>query len=93
MPTNVIYGNTAQFVAEFLDANGDLTVPTGGTLTIDYPTGLTITSTSIAMTQQNSFFTATWSSSVSSLGLAGWSIFATGTATAASTGVLRIITP
>lgn len=93
MPTNVIYGNTAQFVAEFLDADGVLTVPAGGTLSIDYPTGLTTTSTSITMTLQNSYFTATWYSSVSSLGLAGWSITATGSTTAASTGVLRIITP
>lgn len=93
MPTNVIYGNTAQFVAEFLDSNGDLTVPSGGTLSIDYPVGLTTLSTDIAMTLQNSFFTATWSSSVSDLGTAGWSITATGSTTAASTGVLRIITP
>lgn len=93
MTTNIVSGNTAQFVAEFLDVNGDLTVPTGGTLTITYPIGLTTSSTAISMTLQNSFFTATWSSSVSSLGLATWDITSVGSTTPAATGTLRIITP
>lgn len=93
MTTNVTQGNTAQFVAEFLDVNGNITVPTGGTLNITYPLGLTTSSTAISMSQQNSFFTATWASSVSSLGLATWNITAIGSTTAAATGNLRIITP
>lgn len=91
--TNVVSGNTAQFVAEFLDVNGNITVPAGGTLNITYPTGLTTTSTAITMTLQNSFFTATWASSVSSLGLGTWSITAVGSTSAAATGTLRIIIP
>ena len=93
MPTNVISGNTAQFVAEFLDANGDITVPPGGVLNITYPTGLTTASTSITMTQQNSFFTATWQSSVSDLGNATWNITASGSSVTQAQGDLRIITP
>lgn len=93
MTTNVTQGNTAQFVAEFLDATGAITVPSGGTLNITYPTGLTMTSTAIPMTQQNSFFTATWSSSVSSLGSATWNITSVGSTIPAATGDLRIITP
>ena len=93
MTTNVKSGNTAQFVAEFLDVNGALTVPTGGTLTIVYPTGTTTTSTAITMTLQNSFFTATWSSSVSDIGNATWSIASVGSTTPAATGSLRVITP
>ncbi len=93
MTTNITSGNTAQFVAEFLDVNGDLTVPTASTLTITYPVGLTTVSTAISMTQTNSFYTATWSSSVSSLGAATWSITAVGSTTPAATGDLRIITP
>ncbi len=93
MPTNVISGNTAQFVAEFLDVNGAITVPPGGVLNIVYPTGLTTASTSIAMTQQNSFFTATWSSSVSDLGNATWNITASGSSAPQAQGDLRIITP
>jgi hypothetical protein len=98
MTTNIVQGNTAQFVAEFLDSNGNVTIPSGGTLNITYPTnnqGTTTASTAIAMTQQNSFFTATWSSSVSSLGLGTWNITATGTVStsAQAQGTLRIITP
>lgn len=93
MTTNVTQGNTAQFVAEFLDINGALTVPSGGTLTITYPAGLTTASTAIAMTLQNSFFTATWSSCVSDLGNAIWTITSIGSTTPAATGDLRIITP
>ena len=93
MTTNIVVGNTAQFVAEFLDANGAITVPPGGVLNIIYPTGLTTTSTSITMTQQNSFFTATWSSSVSDLGNATWNITASGSSAPQAQGDLRIITP
>jgi len=93
MTTNVKSGNTAQFVAEFLDANGNITVPASGTLTIVYPVGLTSVSTAITMIQQNSFFTATWLSSVSDLGAATWAITSIGTTSAAANGDLRIITP
>ncbi len=93
MTTNIVVGNTAQFVAEFLDINGAITVPPGGVLNIVYPTGLTTASTSITMTQQNSFFTATWSSSVSGLGNATWNITASGSSAPQAQGDLRIITP
>src|SRR6266436_2790195 len=92
MTTNVVIGNTAQFIAEFLDVNGAITVPPGGVLNIVYPTGITTASTSITMTQQNSFFTATWQSSVSSLGNAIWNITATGSSVPQAQGDLRIIT-
>jgi hypothetical protein len=91
--TNVKQGNTAQFIAEFLDVNGNVTVPAGGVLNIAYPTGLTITSTSITMTQQNTFFTATWLSSVSDLGAAFWNITASGSTVSQAQGDLRILTP
>jgi len=93
MTTNIVLGNTAQFVAEFLDATGNITVPSGGTLNITYPVGLTAVTTSITMTQQNSFFTATWNSSVSDLGIATWNITSIGVTSAAANGDLRIITP
>ena len=80
-------------MAEFLDVNGLLTVPAGGVLNIAYPVGLTTASTSITMTQQDSFFTATWLSSVSDLGLAYWNITASGSTVAQAQGDLRILTP
>ncbi len=94
MPTNITQGNTATFVVEFLDSSGNLTVPASGTLTIVYPTGsLTTASTTITMTAAGSFFTASWGSSVSSLGDATWSVTAPGEPNPAASGTLRIIDP
>ena len=93
MTTNIKYGDTAQFVAEFLDANGRTTDPAGATLNIAYPVGLTTVSTSMTMTQQDSFFTATWQSSVSDLGPALWNITASGSTISQAQGDLRILTP
>lgn len=93
MTTNITYGDTAQFVAEFLDANGKVTIPAGGVLNIAYPVGLTTVSTSITMTRQDSFFTATWLSSVSDLGPALWNITVSGSTVYQAQGDLRIITP
>ena len=98
--TNVVQGNSAQFVAEFTDVNGNITTPSGATLNITYPIGLvtsssnpTTASTAISMTQTAQFFTATWSSSVSSLGLAQWNITALGNPVTQAQGTLRIIQP
>ncbi len=93
MTTNIKYGDTAQFVAEFLDATGRTTVPAAAALNIAYPVGLTTVSTSITMTLQNRFFTATWQSSVSDLGPALWNITATGSTLSQAQGDLRILTP
>ncbi len=93
MPVNIAKGNSAQFVIEFLDANGNLTVPAGGSVTITYPVGLTTQSTTISLTQQNSFFTATWGTSVSDYGNAPWSVTATGSSLVAASGVIRVIDP
>jgi hypothetical protein len=92
MTTNVKSGNSCQFVAEFVDATGNITIPPAATLNIAYPVGLTTASTSITMALQNSFFTATWNSSVSDLGIATWTITVTGS-TVSTGDTLRIITP
>ena len=100
--TNIVQGNVPEFVAEFVDANGNTTAPSGGsaTLNITYPIGPTTVSsapttasTSILMTAQNSFFTATWSSCLSSLGNATWSVTSLGSTIPSATGILRIIMP
>ena len=93
MTTNVSAGNSCEFIAEFVDANGVITTPSGATLNITYPSGLTTASTSIVMTLQGSFYIATWFSSVSDLGPAPWNITAAGFSTAIITGDLRIISP
>lgn len=96
MPTNITQGNSAQFIAEFVDSNGNTTTPTGATLAITYPLnnqGTTTASTSITMTLTGAFMTATWFSSVSSLGNAPWTVTATGTFTAGASGTIRVIAP
>ena len=93
MPTNIGYGNTARFVVEFFDSDGALTVPSSGTLTITYidQSALTSTSTSISLTQTNSFFLGTWSSTGAALGIATWSVSAPGITAPAATGQIRVI--
>jgi hypothetical protein len=98
--TNITQGNVHEFVAEFVDANGIPTLPSGATLNITYPIGPTdasssptTTSTSITMTKQNNVFTATWSSCLSALGNATWNVSALGSTTPSATGTLRILTP
>jgi hypothetical protein len=93
MTTNVTYGNILEFIAEFQDSNSVITTPPSAVLNIVYPQGLTTASTSITMTLQNTFYTATWFSSVSDLGPATWTVTAAGFSTSATSGDLRIITP
>lgn len=92
MTTNITQGNSARFVVEFLDSDQALTVPSSATLTITYVdrSALTSTSTSIALTQTNSFFLGTWSSTGAALGLATWSVSAPSLSSAA-TGTIRVI--
>mgnify|MGYP001613225655 CR=1 FL=1 len=92
-PVNITYPNTARFVIEFFDSDGDLTVPSSGTLTISYVDRSTLfsTSTDIALTQTNSFFLGTWSSTGATIGLATWSVSAPGITSPAAVGQIRVI--
>lgn len=93
-PVPITQGRSASFTAEFLDANGIVTTPSGATLSISY-TNLSNTSVteSIDMTLSGSFFTGTWSSTSAAYGLANWSVTASGNSTASQTGQIRIIYP
>lgn len=95
MPFNLTQGNTAEFTVEFLDSSRNLTIPTSGTLSVVYTAvGGSTASSSIAMTQSGSFFTALWSSTGAALGFANWSVSAPGlTFTPAASGQIRIIDP
>jgi hypothetical protein len=89
--TNVSLGNPVLFTAEFHDANGVSFTPTAATLNITYPTGTITTATvNIVMTGGTYYFTATWGSSVASVGLAPWTITSSGPT---MQGQLRIISP
>lgn len=76
MPINATIGSTITFIVEFLDANGLLTVPSSATLTVVYPVGATVSSCTIGMVPNGSFFTATWGSGVSDLGIVNYSVTA-----------------
>lgn len=93
MPVNIVQGDTAEFVVEFLDVNGNITTPAGGTLLITYTLGTTIASTLLTLVQNGSFFTVNWDSTVADYGPGSWTAQALGSTTIASTGALRIIDP
>lgn len=93
-PTNIQQNNSAFFTAEFIDSSGNIIIPAGATLTVSY---ININNASqidtLAMAFANSFFTATWSSTSASRGLADWSITATGFSSIAQIGQIRVIDP
>ena len=93
MPTNITQDNTARFVVEFFDSDGDLAVPSSGTLTLSYidRATLTATSTDVSLTQTDSFFLGTWSSTGAQIGLVSWSVSAPGITSPAATGTIRVI--
>lgn len=93
MPFNVTQGSTVEFTVEFLDASGNLTVPSSATLTMTYTTiAGTSASSATAMTPSGSFFTALWASGVAAFGFATYSISAPGQPTP-TTGTLRLLDP
>ena len=91
-PVNIEAGNTANFAVEFLDTAGSLTVPSTCNFTISY-TNLSnaATTQTITMTQSNSFFTGSWSSTSAALGLATWSVTMAGSTTVQATGQIRVL--
>lgn len=94
MPINVLEGNSVKFVVEFISsATGNLVSPTSASITIDYHVSGVATSTTIDLTQEDSFWTATWSSAGADLGLVTWSTASSETTNPAATGDLRIIDP
>jgi len=92
-PVNIQQGNTANFVVEYFDAAGLLTIPAGGTVTVTYRNTANAQTTDIVtLAPTNSFFTGAWSSITAALGLATWVISATtNSSVVAATGQLRII--
>lgn len=96
MPVNITQGNSAAFTVAFHDSNGNLTVPAGGQLILNYVNITTLASTTATVTLniEGEFFTATWASSVAATGLVPWSVFAAGsTNKPAQSDVIRVIDP
>ena len=90
MPINIEKGDTAEFIVEFINSNGTISVPTGGTLTITYRVGTLTASQDLALTQNGSFFTTLWGSSVADLGPATWTVTPTG-GSAVESGSIRVV--
>lgn len=91
-PVNLESGNTASFAIEFLDSDGNLTVPSTTNMVITYlNTSNASTSETITLSESNSFFTGSWSSTSAALGLATWSVTMTGSTNTQATGQLRIL--
>lgn len=93
-PVNITYGNSANFVAEFLDSSGDITTPSSGTVYVSYTNILNVAQTdTVSLAVTGSLFTGTWSSTSATEGIATWTLLsATSTATQ-QTGLIRIIYP
>jgi len=93
-PVNIKSGNSAYFTAQFIDANGYITVPSGCSITVTYTNTSNAAQTdTVTMTLNGDFFNGTWSSTSAAKGLANWSCFATGFSTASQTGQIRVIGP
>ena len=89
-PVNITTGNSAKFVAEFLDSNGLITTPSTASIAVSYTNTSNTTQTdTVTMTLVNSFWTGTWSSTSASLGVATWTL--TSGTTTAQTGLIRVI--
>ncbi len=94
MPTNLLSGNSAQFVVEFIDSSGNLVSPTSASLTVTYLISGVANSSTLTMSRTGSFWTATWSSAgVDVPSDATWTVASSVTTNPAQTGTLRIIDP
>jgi hypothetical protein len=91
-PINLETGNTANFTLQFLSSSGALTVPSTTNMTITYTnTSNASASETITLSESNSFFTGTWSSTSAALGLATWQVTMTGSTEIQATGQIRVL--
>lgn len=91
-PVNIQQGNSANFLVEFLDSDGNLTVPSTGLITVTYTnTSNASQSDSVELSESNSFFTGTWSSTSAALGLATWVATMAGSTETQATGQIRVL--
>jgi len=94
MPINILSGNTAKFVVEFIDNNGDLASPSSAAITITYFVGGVLTNTTFDLAQTGSFWTGSWSTAgVDVPSNANWVVVSSLTTVPAQTGVIRVIDP
>ena len=92
-PVNIHTGNSAQFVVEFLDTTGALTVPSSGTIFVTYTnvSAVSQTDTVSLAPSPNRVFTGTWSSTSATLGLATWTLTSANSTSILQTGLIRVV--
>lgn len=91
-PFNIEQGNSAQFVVEFFDSTGLLSVPPSATMSVVYTNTSNATQTdTLTLVSVGSFFTVTWSSTSAALGLATWTATALPSSVQAAQGQIRVI--
>ncbi len=72
-PFNIEQGNSVNFAVEFLDINGNLSIPASPGMTVTYINNSASTQIdSVSLSLSGSFYTGTWSSTSAALGLAKW---------------------
>jgi hypothetical protein len=92
VPINIMEDNTVKFIVEFISsATGNLVSPTSASVTVNYFVSGVATSTTIELTQQNSFWVGTWDTTGADLGIVTYTTASSETTNPASTGELRII--
>lgn len=91
-PVNITYGNAMDFVARFRDHDGNLTVPSGATLSVSYTNISNAPQTdTVTLTLNNSFFQGRWSSTNAAEGLASWTVTASSALLPFQIGVMRVL--
>lgn len=94
MPTNILSGNTAKFVVEFIDATGNLVSPSSASMTVNYLSGGVAASITFDLTLVGQFWTGNWSTvSVDVPSDAVWIVISSISVAPAQSGVIRIIDP
>ena len=88
---NIQTGNKATFAVEFLDINGDLVIPTGGSIEIQYTQNSVSKTDTVTLTQNQSFFVGTWGSSSVDHGTFPFSVYPVGFSNSLVNGYIRII--
>jgi len=91
--TNVVQGFAAEFIADFRDTTGEPAIPSGATLSLTYPSGVSKIVQTLTMAQQQPYrFVATWYSAVSDLGLVPWSVSVSSVSSSPQAqGTIRVI--
>lgn len=94
MVYNLTSPNSAEFIVQFTDVDGNAVSPSSAALTIVYISAGSAVSATQDMTENNTFWTATWNSGVADVpSNATWSVVSSVSSLPAQVGTLRIIDP